>query len=406
MQEMGFTNNDALGNPGDDTSHPVTVERAAVNIFFDGTLNNYANASTKQKLEGQDSYKNALTNVAKMWSNLDLDPVIMAVYIQGIGTTQGQPDSTMGYALGMGETGVQNRVQGAFAKVVKKVKDVRGDDGIPAILDINVFGFSRGAAAARYFVHLVNTEPKRFHLQPGWAKVMIRIHFVGLFDTVASYGVNHSNDVGELHLNFGPGYAHKVFHLVAGDEYRLNFPLTTIASASNHHVSTPEGGHPMGYELRIPGAHSDVGGGYHPIEKERRQLNFELQDFVYEQGWYSPKSLKDRWTQTHERQVQGEYVKVALALMVDQAHKHSTVQFPPDLLDPPADKDIQTLRETLRAFAKDEKNTDWDVAKQLGTDKAQALRHQWLHMSFRPGTFAYAPRLAASGQPSRELLQG
>ena len=406
MQDMGFSNNNAAGNPGDNTSHPAKVESAEVNVFFDGTLNNYFNVTAEEKRKGEGSYENALSNVSEMWSSLKTERTVMAVYVEGIGTTQGQPDSSRGYALGMGETGVQDRVHGAFAQVVEKVKDVRGPKKLPAILDINVFGFSRGAAAARYFVHLVNTEPQRFHLQPGWDKVMTRIHFVGLFDTVASYGVNHSNDVSELHLNFGPRYAHKVFQLVAGDEYRANFPVTTIASALNHHVSTPEGGHPMGYELRIPGAHSDVGGGYHPVELEKRQVSFDLQDFVYAQGWYKPQDLKNRWTQAHEREVRGEYVKVALALMVDQAHKHSTVQFPPDLLDPPVDKDIQSLRETLRAFAKDEKNTVWDAAKQLGTDKAQALRRQWLHMSFRPGTFAHSQRLAANGQPSRELLQG
>jgi len=377
-----------------------------VNVFFDGTLNNYFNVNAEQKLSGEGSYENALSNVSEMFLGLKKERTNMAVYVEGIGTTQNKPDNPRGYALGMGETGVKDRVLGAFAQVVEKVKDVRGPKKLPAILDINVFGFSRGAAAARYFVHLVNTEPKRFHLQPGWDKVMFRIHFVGLFDTVASYGVDHSNDVGELHLNFGPRYAHKVFHLVAADEYRLNFPLTTIASASNHHVSTPEGGHPMGYELRIPGAHADVGGGYHPVEPEKRQLNFELQDFVYAQGWYKPQDLKNRWTQAHEREVRGEYVKVALALMVDQAHKHSTVEFPGKLLKPPTDATVNELRETLRAFAKDEKNTVWDAPKQLGTDKAQALRRQWLHMSFIPGTFVYAPRLAANGQPSRELLQG
>lgn len=406
MKDIGFANDNALGNPGDSTSHPVRVESAAVNVFFDGTLNNYFNVTADEKRKGEGSYENALSNVSEMWDSLKTERAVMSVYVEGIGTTQGQPDSFKGYALGTGETGVQERVHGAFTQVVDKVMEKRGPKKLPAILDINVYGFSRGAAAARYFVHLVNTEPKRFHLEIGWNKVMTRIHFVGLFDTVASYGVNHSNDVSELHLNFGPHYAHKVFHVVAGDEYRENFPLTTIDSTLKHHVSTPEGGHPMGYELRIPGAHSDVGGGYHPVEPEKRQVSFELQDFVYAQGWYSPQNLKDRWTQTHEREVNGDYAKVALALMVDQAHKHSTLEFPGKLLKPPTDATINELRETLRAFAKDEKNTVWDAAKHLGTDKAQALSRRSLHMSFRPGTFAHSPRLDANGQPSRRLLQG
>lgn len=406
MANIGLNNNETSANPGDETMHLVTVETAAVNVFFDGTLNNYFNVTAEEKKTGSASYANALSNIAEMWMSLRRDDSVMAVYIEGVGSTQQQPDNMMGAALATGETGVLDRVHGAFPKLVDMVTEKRDGQGLPAMLDINVFGFSRGAAAARYFVHLTNTEPQRFRLKSGWDKVLIRINFVGLFDTVASYGVAHWNDVSELHLNFGEKYAVKVFHVVAGDEYRENFSLSTIASAVGQQVSNNAGAQAMGYELRIPGAHSDVGGGYNATEREERDWGYDLQDFVYAQGWYKPEDKQGRWGTTHLRQVKGEYAKVGLALMVDKAHEYSTIKFPPDLLDPPTDNDIKALRDTLREFAKDEKNTVWDLNEKMGAEKAQALRRQWLHVSFVMGSVANGPRLNAPDQPSRKYFEG
>jgi uncharacterized protein (DUF2235 family) len=218
MDDIGFSNNEKTSNPGEDTHHPVEVERAEVNVFFDGTGNNFYNVTAEQKLSGEASYENGLSNIARMWSSLNRDPEVIALYVEGIGTKKNEKDDVLGLALGMGETGIDKRVDATFSDLVALVTKKRGTDGLPAILDINVFGFSRGAAAARYFVHLVNVEKKRFGRD--WQQIKIRCNFVGLFDTVASYGVNHSNDVKELHLNFNANYAMKVFHLIAGDEYR------------------------------------------------------------------------------------------------------------------------------------------------------------------------------------------
>lgn len=134
---------------------------------------------------------------------------------------------------------------------------------IPHYVTLNVFGFSRGAAAARNFVHLANTQPELFknaELDKDWNFAKnnpskqngVSVNFVGLFDTVASYGkdLNFSNDTEQLHLNFDSGYANKVVHLVALDEYRANFPLTNINSALG--LSARNGKGKMGYELRIP----------------------------------------------------------------------------------------------------------------------------------------------------------
>ena len=93
------------------------------------------------------------------------------------------------------------------------------------------------------------------------------INFIGLFDTVASYGVAHYNDTSDLSLD-AIRVARKVVHIAAGEEHRKNFRLTNIASAINAGV---------GIELFFPGVHSDIGGGYtdNYTERELQMLDFD-----------------------------------------------------------------------------------------------------------------------------------
>jgi hypothetical protein len=76
--------------------------------------------------------------------------------------------------------------------------------------------------------------------------------FAGLFDTVASHGLRHVNDVATLGLA-SISRAQKVLHLTASDEFRDNFALSNIS------VAVADG---VGTEIALPGAHSDIGGGY------------------------------------------------------------------------------------------------------------------------------------------------
>ena len=84
----------------------------------------------------------------------------------------------MGFAYGTGPTGITRRVQQSFEKIQTMVSSDLGNR-IPTILVLNVFGFSRGAAAARHFVHKVKTQPRSFI---GWnlTRERIIVNFVGL----------------------------------------------------------------------------------------------------------------------------------------------------------------------------------------------------------------------------------
>jgi len=57
-----------------------------------------------------------------------------------------------------------------------------------------------------------------------------------------------------VNLVLRPGVAEKVFHITAQHECRFNFALNSVK--------------PAWPELALPGAHSDIGGGYNPEERE------------------------------------------------------------------------------------------------------------------------------------------
>ncbi len=423
-ESLGLTNNETNSTPGDDTRHNVEALAGKIHVFFDGTGNNYFNTvdtPPEQRVQRDDSYGNDLTNVARMWEALGRGGNIIAVYVEGIGTIQKQSDSTLGMGLGMGDTGIVHRVRGAFQQIQEKYRTINPDEkNLPAIFDVNVFGFSRGAAAARHFAYLLNTEPEKYFTGE-WLKPKMRINFLGLYDCVAHYGFMQDNDVEDLHLNFDEkNQARKVFHLVAADEYRDNFNLTDIQSALTQQVETFDGNRPMGRELRIPGAHADVGGNYRPEETETHTFDrTTLEPWAFKQGWYAEqhcihdgyRSRKELYlrppARTFRRTVAGESWRIALTLMVDQANRQIPGLFiNPSLTRAPTDTLLQRLHQELRTFAQNEQNSEWKPeAQQWSEDAIKVLRHQYLHLSFSD-KFAMGPRLNKQGLPQRQIMPG
>lgn len=287
---------------------PSTKQRCTlrIGVFFDGTGNNARNADLYaqcqastgtahgQSLETQQaiathcepymlkhgsSYEGGYTNVWRLYQlyqdSMNSSPAdgqtdfFARIYVEGIGTKAGKPDHLLpGYAFGTGDTGMIERVTQAITELTPEQIELFGqrhpDVAIGAI-EFDVFGFSRGAAAARHFVNQINRKyqgplarqllvsPARFTRDFNIGND-VRIGFVGLFDTVVSRAsladgfdvrAGHS---GPLHVGLPAGCARKVVQLVARDEYRANFMLTTVK--------------PLHHEIRLPGAHSDIGGGY------------------------------------------------------------------------------------------------------------------------------------------------
>ena len=442
---QGLYQNETTTNTIPDSRFRMEIDKIQANLFFDGTLNNYFNVTTEDQAAierhgGKDtSYDNALSNVARMWDSLDreVDGPDLGVYVQGMGTTKLQGDDGVGKALGTGETGMRSRAQSAFKPLKDLVEEKRGKLGLPALLELNLFGFSRGAATARHFASLLrNREEIASHFTNDWSRVVVQVNFVGLFDTVSAEGLLPGNDVDGLQMRFEDDAARRVFHLVALDEYREHFALTNIASAcrAKSEVDGIRAG--MGFELGIPGAHSDVGGGYkagtaksEPLEERELRPTQQMhrhnssgiqagpQAFVYAQGWFTAQDRQPTMGQPHRhlRQVQGDYHKVGLSLMVDMAERHTTTQYPEKLkADMQAQSpEVAQVQELLRAFAKDNAFMPWKPAQQrwgleanLGAEQAKAFRHRFLHLSCSDA-FAMQPRyLAGTEQMERGHVFG
>lgn len=280
-------------------------------FFFDGTGNNLdADVGTLQH-----------SNVARLFqSHLPDNKTLgrQSFYIPGLGTYFSEigDEGHTKFGRGFGHLGLE-RLNWAFKKFDEALKqaEARAENPTNKILSIkvSVFGFSRGATAARAFVRDLalrcTLKDGGYCLTQG--NYPIEVLFLGLFDTVASVGVPMSaNNTPNLAsaagvyslrttLNFrvlgtsgipeiafgepgadpapgnynghsswadglavpAPGLVKRCVHMVAAHESRNSFPLDS-ALAGRHY---PEGVSEMVY----PGAHSDVGGGYQPGEGAR-----------------------------------------------------------------------------------------------------------------------------------------
>ncbi|WP_299692268.1 DUF2235 domain-containing protein [uncultured Tateyamaria sp.] len=250
-----------------------------IGVFFDGTGNNSANTGTGAGLGRGTSYGNALSNVALLrelykvkrddWEQdgTGYCRKFGVIYQDGIGTTGGESDyrpSNMGGQItGMGPSGVEARVFDACIKLGDIIREL-GAGVEPDEIIVDVFGFSRGAAAARYFVNCFRQGFIQYnavdwsiwrgvHIDENRASVPegrnVTFRFMGIFDTVAAIGLGTNDDNGPVNVHCSTAQADRIFHLTAANEFRENFRL-------NHNV-------PGGGDTReLPGAHSDVGGGY------------------------------------------------------------------------------------------------------------------------------------------------
>ncbi len=125
------------------------------------------------KMGTDNSYSNDYTNVARMWKYCDKE---YRIYVEGMGTDDKQKDSQDGFAFGAGLTGVRAKVRKACEIMSNKINEEKrkgnNRNKVLTKITIDAFGFSRGAASARNFVHEVNVkkeyEPKPFSMPDGY----------------------------------------------------------------------------------------------------------------------------------------------------------------------------------------------------------------------------------------------
>ncbi len=403
-------------------------------VFFDGTLNSRANVEAREndsaayrEHKSSDSYENDKSNVARMEPYVGDDrnfDFALHSYIEGPGTSDLTGDSSRGAAFGTGATGVTAKVDKGLNQVVSRILGANGIDS-GALIDelvFDVFGFSRGAAGARYFIHQVLNDkahgrgrnramsrPMARRLRAAGFKVEnvnIRFKFIGLYDTVASEGVNHSNDTRSLKLDsIAKPEVEKVVQLTAAAEHRANFSLTTIESAGG-----------KGKEIFLPGVHSDIGGGYRDNGSEkftvfksysRSKVEADMNNLVAI-GWYRggeiwideppdippltptmgmpgmvfaaplPQKFKLR---VQRQKISNRYSRIPLHIMADFSRKAGInllgklerVEF--------VSPELGQVRSDLLAYAQDGKSgsDDWLISKKYAW--LRDLHHDHLHFS-------------------------
>lgn len=247
-------------------------EIVRIGIFFDGTGNN------KEK----DVATASATNVAKLWNVYRHDESKLArAYYHGVGSSGGTLDTIFGGAFGAGgKSRIERHLQ------ICSEFFTRGTNGEAVEKRIDLYGFSRGAALARDFANEVKNRgiedrtrpPERYETIyagegppvqiPVYPRVRgVKVCFVGVFDTVSSFGMPGNNtDIG-YNFTVDDSYIGKTVHLISEDELRGNFSLQSIRGKD---AQGPEPLPANCLEEAFPGVHSDVGGGYAPDEQGRQ----------------------------------------------------------------------------------------------------------------------------------------
>ncbi|QNK63438.1 DUF2235 domain-containing protein [Pedobacter sp. PAMC26386] len=374
-----------------------------IGLFFDGTSNNRTNVDARMKqtdaylaktdwLSKRDgsnsSYENDHTNVDKLEKIYPkIKSKYFSIYIEGIGTEDNKGDFTAGQGFGIGGTGIPAKVKIACRKAVDSLLEYAEGGGLKINeISIDLFGFSRGAAAARYCAHEL-TKPeteerlyfaakgnKQYYISPNDHKPVylinppesyfgdpkkhlttknpakgffgqymaasrieflnFKLRFGGLFDSVSAYGWDHTDDVEELFQNSIDRMAH-VVHLTAADEHRKKFELTHVGK---------------GIELSFPGVHSDIGGGYvnnaiekdvalieerdNTIEELARIINKEKHRLI-EQGWYKAEQMRNygSYKVFGTRKLSNQYSLVSLHIMKDFCVSKCNIPFDEGILE-------------------------------------------------------------------------
>lgn len=281
-----------------------------LSLYFDGTGNNFEKDQNKEKL----------ANPAKLWHNAQSYAIFERkknrlriqvshpIYVSGVGTpfngelnkvekriATGQDHELTGGVTGIGgrrrlnygenqiskslEDTLKQKIAQAEAKLKPQV-EARKNEAIVKMetklnehrlikkINLSIFGFSRGAALARVFSNemIWKTETEdlslKYQISDQVEPVPMEIQFLGIFDTVASFGLPATNMSNKFSFKgrdmvVDPRVKNCV-HQVAGNELRFAFPVDSICLDGK--LANPK----TWKEIVYPGMHSDVGGGYEP----------------------------------------------------------------------------------------------------------------------------------------------
>jgi len=438
-------------------------------------LKNRANQNKETKLANgalgvdleDDSYENDYSNIVHLEANVapkqkGYDERVK-VYVEGAGTLEYEPDwltdkdgkfildkygqridrigdnsdQQSGYAFAAGKSGIKAKVERGIDEAIQRIGIGPNDDDprdntnyYLEKLTIDIFGFSRGAASARYCVHRLlkpwevydeefgtyveSTETEIQHRLRTmyWLQVKeVEIRFVGLFDTVVSYKAAQAIKLGgslENWLVKQTAIKHKlvkkVVHLASAEEHRDQFCLHNIRSAGS-----------KGEEYFLPGVHSDIGGGYLDNSSEAGLkvcqaypywARKDRDDYLVARGWYKKDQLFEDVISLDEggepdfvemavirntkiaRVVRNAYCKIPLKIMAKKASEDD-IAFRYKLINEASNainafQELVSLESKINSYIskagpRGSRATDW----QMTDPELNSIRHKHLHFSAR-----------------------
>jgi hypothetical protein len=227
-------------------------------VFFDGTGNNRKQEFSKPTEE------RALSNIAKLFdAHKPENANIKSKYIPGVGTPYpeiGDKGGAIAMAIG---TGGDKRIKKALELLDEEIAKVPAQQKI-RLINVVVFGFSRGAAQARAFIRDLSALCQPEDGAYTYKGLPLRVAFSGIYDTVCSAYDNlvqaglskkggHNGWANGMKL---PPMVEQSVHMMAAHEARIRFPLDSTRIDADYPDNT--------IEVLYPGVHSDVGGGYAP----------------------------------------------------------------------------------------------------------------------------------------------
>lgn len=181
-------------------------------------------------------------------------------YVSGVGTRFGKIGHVLGGLLG---SGGRTRIDEMYQELCENWES--GDQ------DIDIVGFSRGAALAVHFANKIGKEGIKLSSE---TIPQVKIRFLGVWDIVGSFGLSFDTFINfqEINLGWDIDTVHDCVehcsHAMALDERRETFNVTRLNK--DHKFDNIQ-------ETWFRGVHSDIGGGNGNETRSNIALQWMLQ---------------------------------------------------------------------------------------------------------------------------------
>lgn len=183
-----------------------------------------------------------------------------AEYLEGVGTRFGKIGEILGGLFG---SGGRTRIDEMYEELCENWE--KGDK------EIDIIGFSRGAALAVHFANKIGEEGVK--LSNGKTE-KAKIRFLGVWDIVGSFGLSFDTFINFQDINLGWNIdtvhlcVEQCYHAMALDERRETFNVTRL---------DPDHQYPNIKEVWFRGVHSDIGGGNKNVARSNIALQWMLE---------------------------------------------------------------------------------------------------------------------------------